>query len=341
MVNALLKEMATPRPTDPSTRARPTVLRPGAQAKGQATPTDEWVGKSRGALERAFKSKSIQELIDIATAVGAHSVLGNRHFTSDRAALRDALVDYVVDLSKPADSDGQASEDGWVWLTRAPSSDGTSAGAKKPSTDSLLSLLSTPADCEELSVQYHAALLSLCRLDAAALHVSRPRVDRVDRNKLELEYTSCYGDACTTQRLQVPLQPPLTALTDVHNRMRVIAEKALFPPMRLLLLQPIALLAVFGMVLLSCCCYIEGAPILDMLLSLVGGRAGGRWVLFFAWVAHAAEAVFAVVTGSKHKMPARPLCGWAGAVLLVGYPCLGKLLALYPAKTSQAGKLKV
>ena len=69
------------------------------------------------------------------------------------------------------------------------------SGKKRSSSDQLNSLLSTPADCEELAVTYRAELLCLCRAHAANLHASRVRVDKVEYAALEAVYTDVSGCA--------------------------------------------------------------------------------------------------------------------------------------------------
>jgi hypothetical protein len=98
---------------------------------------------------------------------------------------------------------------------------------------------------------------------------------------------------------------------------------------RRLLLQPVALLAVGGMALLTFCVAHESAYT-DTLLALVGGRQPGALVLTAACAAHVGEAMIAhhnVATRLRAGTGAEQLA-WCLLVMLVGFPVLRHVLAL-------------
>ena len=98
---------------------------------------------------------------------------------------------------------------------------------------------------------------------------------------------------------------------------------------RRLLLQPVALLAVGGMALLTFCVAHESS-FTDTLLALVGGRQPGALVLTAACAAHVGEAMIAhhnVATRLRAGTGAEQLA-WCLLVMLVGFPVLRHVLAL-------------
>lgn len=229
---------------------------------------------------------------------------------SDRSSLREALIEHILHPTQEAEEEEE--------LVAAP---------ELPH-----SLLSTPADCDALSITYHAELVGLCRTHAARLGVSRVRVQKVEHAALEVAYSYC-GDkdgACRISLLRVPFAPPLRNLSDLAEGMHALRQSALSPPVHLLLTQPLAWAAIGGMVALGGACWVEGPRVCDVLLMPVGGRASGKFIFACAVLAHAAEALFALSVCKQLRMGMRAAASWALLVLLVGFPCLRWVLRLRP-----------
>ena len=123
----------------------------------------------------------------------------------------------------------------------------------------------------------------------------------------------CDGDTC--EMVKTAVSPPTALMTPALARR--------------LLLQPVALLAVGGMALLTFCVAHESA-FTDTLLALVGGRQPGALVLTAACAAHVGEAMIAhhnVATRLRAGTGAEQLA-WCLLVMLVGFPALRHVLAL-------------
>mmetsp|Transcript_34827 Transcript_34827/g.111858 ORF Transcript_34827/g.111858 Transcript_34827/m.111858 type:complete len:208 (-) Transcript_34827:99-722(-) len=165
-----------------------------------------------------------------------------------------------------------------------------------------------------------------CGLSAKQLQVTRVLVDAV-----EVVCVAGYGCAPVTVRVSFTHGQTIRDA----GAMPVVPE--LLPPAapdaavcRMLLLQPLALLAMGGMALLGGSIAFENAAT-DAWLSLLGGR-GSIWprVVFAAAVlAHAAEA--GVALRIALGLPNVGLGGalrWCGLTFLVGFPVLRHCLAL-------------
>jgi hypothetical protein len=139
-------------------------------------------------------------------------------------------------------------------------------------------------------------------------HVQRPKY--ADG---QLSCVVCDGDTC--EMVKTAVSPPTALMTPALARR--------------LLLQPVALLAVGGMALLTFCVAYESA-FTDTLLALVGGRQPGALVLTAACAAHVGEAMIAhhnVATRLRAGTGAEQLA-WCLLVMLVGFPVLRHVLAL-------------
>ena len=139
-------------------------------------------------------------------------------------------------------------------------------------------------------------------------HVQRPKY--ADG---QLSCVVCDGDTC--EMVKTAVSPPTALMTPALARR--------------LLLQPVALLAVGGMALLTFCVAHESA-FTDTLLALVGGRQPGALVLTAACAAHVGEAMIAhhnVATRLRAGTGAEQLA-WCLLVMLVGFPVLRHVLAL-------------
>lgn len=122
----------------------------------------------------------------------------------------------------------------------------------------------------------------------------------------------------------------------------LIEPVQLAPDVRLLCriyLQPIAILALSGMALLTWCCFDENRYS-DALLTLVGGRSNGWLLLIAAHAAHLCEAsvaMYSCLTG-PHRLPLSAALRWSFPVCFVGYPALQWVFELN--KAGQDGKNK-
>ena len=122
-------------------------------------------------------------------------------------------------------------------------------------------------------------------------HVQRPKY--ADG---QLSCVVCDGDTC--EMVKTAVSPPTALMTPALARR--------------LLLQPVALLAVGGMALLTFCVAHESA-FTDTLLALVGGRQPGALVLTAACAAHVGEAMIAhhnVATRLRAGTVAGGKLGW-------------------------------
>ena len=122
----------------------------------------------------------------------------------------------------------------------------------------------------------------------------------------------CDGDTC--EMVKSAVSPPTALMTPALARR--------------LLLQPVALLAVGGMALLTFCVAHESS-FTDTLLALVGGRQPGALVLTAACAAHVGEAMIAHHNvATRLRISAAPALAWCLLVMLVGFPVLRHVLAL-------------
>ena len=79
----------------------------------------KWHGRSAASLQGAFKKKSLAELKEVATSVGAQRILNNRMLSGDKSSLCDAIIDF---LTKEESSEEEYEHDPeWfeAWLRKA------------------------------------------------------------------------------------------------------------------------------------------------------------------------------------------------------------------------------
>ena len=160
----------------------------------------------------------------------------------------------------------------------------------------------------EHSAPPRPAAVLVAAWDLHGFHVQRPKYAGG-----ELSCVVCDGDTC--EMVKTAVSPPEALMTPALARR--------------LLLQPVALLAVGGMALLTFCVAHESA-FTDTLLALVGGRQPGALVLTAACAAHVGEAMIAhhnVATRLRAGTGAEQLA-WCLLVMLVGFPALRHVLAL-------------
>ena len=137
----------------------------------------------------------------------------------------------------------------------------------------------------------------------------------------------CTGDLCTPCTVTVPLSRTIKAAAELSPAL--LPSAALDANLTVkMLTQPLTLMAVGGMALLTYCVVVSNS-VTDVLLMLIGGRDSSMpmLVLICANIAHAVEAFIALVVCMR-----LPRCGlggalgWAALVLLSGFPILRHVL---------------
>ena len=127
-------------------------------------------------------------------------------------------------------------------------------------------------------------------------------------------YIVCSGVVCEKKTIKVPAVEQLTGAPDFCLVCR-------------LLKQPVALLAVGGMLFLTYCCAVESV-LTNLALSLVNGRTMGWFILAAACIAHLAEAAYAVAVCRRLGFSPGATARWVACCALVGYPVLQFVLKL-------------
>lgn len=129
----------------------------------------------------------------------------------------------------------------------------------------------------------------------------------------EVAYTLCQGDVCERKTTAV------SANANGSLSLKLLGR---------LYFQPIALLAVGGMLLLSLCLCVENS-VTDQILALAGGREVGMYILVAAVVAHLLEGCFALyICTQKLRFSATVSLHWCTHVIVCGYPILQWVLKL-------------
>jgi hypothetical protein len=185
---------------------------------------------------------------------------------------------------------------------------------------------------EQLTRDSYASILAACWCEHG-FDVKRPRAHRVLENSLEVRVIVCEGDMCEQKVVGVPFKAGWSfadvgeAVSAVPSLLPVPAPSGVL--LRKLCLQPLALLAVFGMGLLGYCCEVE-TPTTNALLMLVGGRRRGLQIpiLLCALLAHTVEAVIAFYLALRIRVGYRHAMTWGILVYMAGFPVLRRLLAL-------------
>ncbi|KAL1499113.1 hypothetical protein AB1Y20_013625 [Prymnesium parvum] len=191
----------------------------------------------------------------------------------------------------------------------------------------------------EVQHRHAAALLALSREDAATLDVKHVRVTKLDLSALHASYTTCAASLCQTHALVVPFDPPLDQPADVHRRLAALLSSRVMAPCRLLVAQPLALLALAGMTLLPFACWSDSQAAELLLLPLGGSKDLGVRIFACAVLAHVCEAMVALRICQQLRMGSWPTAAWGALVFVFGYPCLRWLLPMRPLRTS-VGKYK-
>ena len=128
----------------------------------------------------------------------------------------------------------------------------------------------------------------------------------------ECAYTLCAGDVC--QRKSTKLPPHANGAPDARLLGRLYT-------------QPLALLAVGGMLILSLCVCTDHS-LSDQVLTLIGGREHGQWILIAAVAAHLVEGSYAFYVCSKLGLSPAASAMWCVNVVITGYPILQWVLRL-------------
>ena len=171
---------------------------------------------------------------------------------------------------------------------------------------------------EELSDAL-AAELQVAAWSVAGFGVKRPRIVEGLQGlpSAKVAFVDCVGDVCTTKYAWLPAE----ALS--------IAPNAKL--MKRLVLQPHAIAALAGMLLVGIACAVQ-APATDALLSLLGGRVTGTYVFCAACLAHMIEAIYAVyILVVQLRKPFSESLPWAFPILLIGFPVTRWVLRLQKA----------
>mmetsp|Transcript_70589 Transcript_70589/g.138767 ORF Transcript_70589/g.138767 Transcript_70589/m.138767 type:complete len:204 (-) Transcript_70589:355-966(-) len=158
-------------------------------------------------------------------------------------------------------------------------------------------------------------------------------------HSLGCEYIFCKGDVCEKHTFFLPLSPAKEN-QDRKPLIRMIVPAQMAPDARLLyriFLQPISILAISGMALLTWCCLTHNAYS-DALLSIIGGRSYGWPLLIAGHFAHFVEASIAIVSlvQGPHRLPLTVALRWAFPTVFVGFPALQWALELNKAGDSSS-----
>ena len=185
-----------------------------------------------------------------------------------------------------------------------------------------------------VSEEARAALLVAC-MRAHGMHIKGPiRAKHVFMDCVHVSCIVCSGDLCTPKTVRIPLSRNIK-LTEIPHIPVLLPPPV--PDMALLiqlLTQPIAMLALGGMLLLSYAVYVQNA-VTDQLLALVGGRESGvpTFLFYAAWIAHAVESFVAWVVAVRLKnCTIWGALRWSVPAFLVGFPVLSQVLRLQKKK---------
>ena len=193
-----------------------------------------------------------------------------------------------------------------------------------------------------LSEEKSRAQLMIACFYAHGLDVKMVRVKRVLSNAVEVGCVACNGDLCMPQTVRIPFEDGATvkhATSLTTERLCELLPANTVPTYRMMMImlsQPLAIMAIGGMALLTLCVGYEN-DVTNMLLMTIGGRESG-WppiVLFAAFAAHICEAIYAFTVALR--FPRCHILGayfWAYLVFLVGFPVLRHVLRLRPSKRS-------
>ena len=186
--------------------------------------------------------------------------------------------------------------------------------------------------CAAFIERSRASILVACQKEHG-LHVKQTALKRMLPNAFEARCIVCSGDTCTPKTVRIPFSRGklVDASTVKSSSLKQLLE--LLPPpvpdmgyTTALFTQPLAILAVIGMMLLGVSVAYEH-PITNVLLTLIGGRESvmPTVVLNCALFAHAIEALFALNTAMRlsPSIGVNGVLTWAGLVFVVGYPVLG------------------
>lgn len=166
------------------------------------------------------------------------------------------------------------------------------------------------ACCIGMSAEQMVAVWSEFGLGASHMKVSGA----------DVVFTLCQGDMCERKSMRAP-----AAATGAPD-MRLLGR---------LYLQPLALLAVGGIALLTFCIYAESAAT-DQILALVGGRQIANWILGAALLAHMFEGCLAFyICLQKLKLGLVASAAWCAHVMIVGFPFLQWVLKLQKHASSR------
>ena len=163
---------------------------------------------------------------------------------------------------------------------------------------------------------FNAATATVAVWSSEGFGAKNVQVGQLSRDHVEVSFIACRGDVCERKSLQVPAAK-LHGAPDGRLCLRLYS-------------QPVAILAVGGILLLAACCFVENQAT-DLILKFVYGRIWGWRVLIAAIVAHVGEATYGTVVSRRIGLSASAAAVWFLHVLIVGFPVLQWLLRLEKA----------
>lgn len=200
----------------------------------------------------------------------------------------------------------------------------------------MTAVLATGDHCilQVLSEEAFASLLLACIREHGLLTIPPIKVKSAFSDSVHVTCVVCYGKVCKQMTVRVPFSRSIKSIAELgQHHLGLLPEPS--PDRRLamrLLMQPYALAASGGMLLLTTCVTVQSGPT-DALLWLIGGRDSfvPLLLLIVGWLSHIVQALYAFVNAHYIKGCFRKgALRWAACVLVAGYPVLKFVIAFRP-----------